>query len=89
MLRSTTTSPHDLRYLPRDMATFREWRGQMDYMIRSAEIAALPRVVWRGRTLYTLRCNGTTGKGPHDVNVPERLLWNLIELRAFVCPYHA
>lgn len=56
---------------------------------RQREIAALPTVEWKGRTLYTIRCTGTTGKGPHVLNVPEALLWALIDLRAFRCPYHA
>jgi hypothetical protein len=56
---------------------------------RQAEIDRLPVVVWKGRTLYTLRCVGTSGKGPHDVNVPEGLCWALIGLDHFRCVYHA
>jgi hypothetical protein len=56
---------------------------------RYAEIEALPTVEWKGRTLYTLRCNGTSGKGPHDVNVPLALVWHLMSLRRFFCVYHA
>ena len=56
---------------------------------REREIAALPTVQWKGRTLYTLRCQGTSGKGPHDVNVPVLLVWHLMDLRHFFCPYHA
>jgi hypothetical protein len=56
---------------------------------REAEIAALPTVTWRGRRLYTLRCQGDFGKGPHDMNVPESILWTLIAFRAFRCPYHS
>ena len=55
---------------------------------REAEIAALPIVVWKGRTLKTIRCCGTTGKGPHDYNVPESTLWSLISLKEFHCVYH-
>ena len=55
---------------------------------RAAEIAALPCVDWRGRTLRTVRCNGTTGKGPHDYNVPESVLWHFRDIQRFVCPYH-
>lgn len=57
--------------------------------IREAEIARLPTVQWKGRTLYTLRCHGTSGRGPHDVNVPLMLVWHLIDLRSFYCVYHA
>jgi len=53
------------------------------------EIAALPVVTWKGRTLRTLRCHGTSGKGPHNVNVPEALLWSLIAIDHWCCPYHA
>lgn len=63
--------------------------------IRQAQIDALPRVDWRGpqgtrpaRTLYTLRCHGTSGRGAHDTNVPLVLLWSLIEIRRYLCPYH-
>lgn len=59
------------------------------YAERRAFIASLPTVNWKGRTLYTLRCNGTTGRGPHDVNVPPSLLWCLIEPRAYRCQFHA
>lgn len=55
---------------------------------RAAEIAALPVVVWKGQRLRTLRCTGTTGRGPHDQNVPEDLLWHLIDMRTYRCPYH-
>ena len=55
---------------------------------RQAEIDALPTVEWRGRTLYTITCHGQRGKGHHQVNVPESLLWQLISIRRYVCPYH-
>lgn len=74
--------------LDRARAAFREWRGDAETAQRAVEIARLPVVVWRGRQLFTVRCHGTTGKGPHDCNVPEALLWALIDLRAFRCPYH-
>ena len=32
---------------------------------------------------------GTSGKGPHDVNVPLVVVWSLISLRRFYCVYHA
>lgn len=56
---------------------------------RQAEIDALPVVNWKGRMLYTLRCHGTSGKGPHDVNVPLAMVWHLISLKRFYCVYHA
>jgi hypothetical protein len=67
---------------------FLAWRGMVDAWQRQEQIDALPVVAWRGRTLRTLTCMATSGKGPHAVNVPEALLWALIDLRAFRCPYH-
>lgn len=56
---------------------------------REAEIAELPTVDWKGKRLYKLRCTGVSGKGPHLVNVPEALLWHLISLKTYRCPFHA
>lgn len=88
-LRSTTVGNHLQARAARARAAFREIRGVDDEARRASEIAALSTVTWRGQTLYRFRCNGTTGKGPHDINVPEALLWAVIELDAFRCPYHA
>jgi hypothetical protein len=88
-----TISPHDDAVCARTRATYaaatREWGDPGWEARRAAEIAALPTVEWRGRTLYTLRCHGTRGKGPHDVHLPERVLWSLIGLTHFRCVYHA
>ena len=56
---------------------------------RQTQIDALPSVDWKGRTLYTLRCLGTSGKGPHDVNVPLAMVWHLVTPDRFYCVYHA
>ncbi|HVL65757.1 MAG TPA: hypothetical protein VM364_00715 [Vicinamibacterales bacterium] len=88
-LPSTTVGLHLERQADTARAAFLEVAGPARSFQRSLEIARLPRVDWRGRRLYTLRCQGTSGKGPHDVNVPEGLLWSLIDLRMFRCPYHA
>jgi len=75
------------RQLERAKAAFSTFRsGEEDE--RAAQIAALPVVEWKGRALYTLTCPADFGKGPHQVNVPEAVLWALIDLRAFRCPYH-
>jgi hypothetical protein len=63
-------------------------RGPEGEAQRAAEIAALPAVEWKGRTLYSLHCSGDYGNGPHVVNAPESLLWSLLDLRVFRCPYH-
>jgi len=65
------------------MMGLRWWRR------RRAFIQTLPVVLWKGRTVYTIRCVGVRGKGPHVVNVPEALLWCLIDPRQYYCPFHA
>ncbi len=72
----------------RAKAAFVEFLGPEAATLREAQIAALPSVTWTGKPLKTLRCHGTTGKGPHDCNVPEGLLWALISLEGFHCVYH-
>lgn len=72
----------------RVIADARAWLG-VDAARREADIARLPVVIWKGRTLYTIRCCGTSGKGPHDVNVPLSMAWHLVSLGRFFCPYHA
>ncbi len=67
----------------------RDQLGPVRALAREREIAALPVVAWKGRTLYTLRCQGISGKGPHDVNVPLGMLWHLLTLQRFLCVYHA
>jgi hypothetical protein len=67
----------------------RYFMGRSRWARRRDEIAALPSVEWKGRTLRALRCQGTSGRGPHDVNVPVDLLWQLLSLRSYFCPFHA
>ena len=76
------------RILREARATFREFRGDADYVKRERAITALPSVVFQGRDLKTLRCHGVRGKGPHDCNVPESLLWVLIDLEHWCCVFH-
>ena len=73
----------------RARAAFRAAHGAEAEAVRAAEIARLPMVAWKGHILRTVRCHGTSGKGPHDVNVPESLPWTLIDVRRFYCPFHA
>jgi hypothetical protein len=56
---------------------------------RAREIAALPTVEWKGTTLWTIRCCGVSGRGPHDQHVPLALLWALVSLTNWHCPFHA
>lgn len=83
-----TFGPHEDRQTLTARQAFVETRGAAAEVVRGDEIAALPSVEWRGRTLRTILCTGETGRGPHEVNVPESLLWSLIDVRRFRCPYH-
>lgn len=93
--RGRTVGLHDARQLASARAAFeahtslgpQPWR--LTPLGRHAAIAALPTVEWKGRKLRTIRCNGETGKGPHNVNVPESLLWALIDIGSYRCPFHA
>jgi hypothetical protein len=73
----------------RVIAEARRFLGPCGTARREREIAMLPTVNWKGRTLYTLRCKGTSGNGNHDVNVPIALVWHLIDIERFFCVYHA
>lgn len=85
--RGRTLGLHPDRQLQRSQAAFVAlWPEQV--LIREQEIQQLPSVEWRGRRLRTIRCAGDYGKGPHDVHVPESLLWSLIHVGQFRCPYH-
>lgn len=86
--RGRTRPLHPQKWLVRAREAFLEARGKADSEQRAHEIAALPVVEWRGERLYTIRCCGDYGKGPHDRHVPEALLWSLIDLRVHRCPYH-
>jgi hypothetical protein len=80
--------PHEDRQAGTARAAFRACRSEGAELEREREIAALPVVEWRGRRLRTVFCNGETGKGPHVVNVPESLLWALVDVRKYRCPFH-
>lgn len=87
-MRQTYTADRDVRDAARARAFFVELEGHAAAERRAAEIAALPAVVWKGKTLRTLRCTGTTGKGPHDQHVTEGQLWALISLTRWRCAFH-
>lgn len=90
MSHGVATPQHRLdRQTVRARDAFRAFRGMEAERDRAAEIDALPSVVWKGKSLKTLRCHGTSGKGPHVCNVPEGLLWSLMALQPFFCIYHA
>lgn len=84
----STVGEHLARREQSARAFFIEVRGEAEAIALEAEIAALPTVNWKGKPLVTIRCHGTRGKGPHDVNVPRALVWSLAEWRSYVCVYH-
>lgn len=88
-MKSTTIASHQDVRNARAQAAFLALRGAEDHERRRLEIKSLETSAWRGHTVYAIRCNGTTGKGPHTVNVPEALLWSLISFEAYRCPFHA
>jgi hypothetical protein len=55
---------------------------------RAAIIARLDHKLWHGRPVFRLICQADFGKGPHDLWVPEGLLWALIDIRHYHCPFH-
>lgn len=67
---------------------FIEYCGDVAAVQRAAQIATLDSKVWRGQVVYRLTCHADFGKGPHDQFVPEGLLWALIDLRGWRCPFH-
>lgn len=66
----------------------REWKGDAWVVRRAIEIAQLPVKDWRGRAVFRIMCEGPFGRGPHENWVPEHLLWNLLDLGHYCCPYH-
>ena len=88
-MRKSVVGSHAVARRQRARAAFLEWRGPVEEAARAQAIQGLPTILWKGHTLYTIRCQGKTGRGPHVVHVPEHLLWALIDFRAYRCPYHA
>lgn len=82
------TAQHGARILRDAKEQFLEFRGREDYNKRAAAISRLPDAEFKGRALKVLRCHGVRGKGPHDCNVPESLLWILIDLNHWCCVFH-
>jgi hypothetical protein len=79
---------HPQSQTERARALCREVLGEVGEARRAEAIAQLPVVQWKGRTLYTIRCHGDFGNGPHDQHVPEATLWALISLSHYRCAYH-
>lgn len=75
------------RCLARTIDVFRVYRPGEE-ATRAAVIAALPHKAWREHTVYRIQCSGDFGRGPHEVWLPEYILWSLIDLQHYRCPYH-
>lgn len=86
--RARTTEPNEDRWLIRARNAFITMVGVERAAERQRQINALPSVEWKGRTLRTVTCHAQFGRGPHVQNVPERILWALIDVRAYRCPFH-
>lgn len=84
----TTAARHHDRVLATAHAAFVEVRGVEEVPCRERAIAALPSKDWHGVRVFALRCDGPFGRGPHVQWVPECVLWSLIDLRHFLCPFH-
>ncbi len=78
---------HAARSLARTVAAFREYRPGEEGGRRAA-IALVPSKDWRGLTVYRVQCDGDFGRGPHVHWVPEYILWSLIDVTRYRCPYH-
>ena len=73
----------------RAKAALRATRGIDGTVRRAHEIATRHTKLWRGRRVWPIQCTGTSGKGPHQMHVEAAVLWSLIDLETFRCPYHA
>lgn len=62
--------------------------GEVEAERRAAQISAVESKEWRGQTVYKIVCQADFGKGPHDQFVPEGLLWALIDIHVWRCPFH-
>ena len=84
----TVVAKHEDRIVSQMRVWFAGCFGAAGVLRREREIAALPLVEWKGRSLRSIQCHGDYGKGPHVVNLPESVLWNLIGLDNYRCVYH-
>lgn len=79
---------HEDAACARAVDAFVEIRGESGMRQRAEGIAALASKEWRGTRVFEVRCEGPYGRGPHVQWVPERVLWGLIDLSHFLCPFH-
>ena len=84
----TPARRRDLRAIQRAKMLTRDAMGTPFAVRRAHEIARSPSKRWKGRILYKIRCAGPFGNGPHNQYIPGSVLWSLIDLDTFCCPYH-
>jgi hypothetical protein len=78
---------HSQRSLLRTIAAFREYRPGEEGERRAA-IERVDSKDWRGVRVFRVHCDGDFGRGPHEHWVPEYILWSLIDVTRYRCPYH-
>ena len=77
------------RFLPKSKAAFVVYAKMLHmpaeaaYAKREAEIAALPKAVWKGRNLRAIRCK----QCGRDMNLPASMLWALMSVTNFTCEW--
>ena len=80
---------HPAAQTARARAAFIELCGERETRRRERHIRRLPTKRWKGQLLYALECQAEFGNGPHVQYVPEAMLWALISLGGWRCPFHA
>ncbi len=79
---------YESRVTARTKAAFLTLRGVAHAAARGVDIAALPSKRWSGQRVYRMTCDADFGKGPHEVWLPARVLWSLIDLQRYRCVFH-
>jgi hypothetical protein len=82
------------RALARTIDAFREFVDEPPLFAtireheRRVTIARLESKIWNGQRVYRLTCGADFGRGPHVHWVPEYILWSLIDVTRYRCPFH-
>lgn len=74
---------HDVRLARERLTRFRAKGGQKWFEHRREEIPALEHKLWHGRIVWRLHCY----RCDTDRWVSEHILWSLIDLNHFCCPW--
>ena len=79
---------HNEMLRERMRSAFEAEYGREARQLRERQIAELPAAEWRGQPLRTVACDGDYGRGPHQQNIPEYILWTLLDVKVYRCPFH-